>query len=156
MFQRDYMLNMTLALLLKRQQSILELFLHIDSWDWEIYHRFMWLGEWVFCPSLSLSPWQVTCRDGESNNLSWNCGAEGPTADLGIQRLRARQQRNLAAALLLAQGVPMIVMGDEYGHSKVSCCRCSAFCSSCLPLVMGWLSFPNVIEPARPSPTIGT
>lgn len=58
-------------------------------------------------------------RDGESNNLSWNCGTEGPTDDLGIQRLRARQQRNLAAALLLAQGVPMVVMGDEHGHSKV-------------------------------------
>ena len=61
------------------------------------------------------------CRDGENNNLTWNCGAEGPTSDLRVQRLRARQQRNLATALLLSQGVPMILMGDEYGHSKVSC-----------------------------------
>lgn len=59
------------------------------------------------------------CRDGENNNLSWNCGEEGPTEDPRILRLRARQQRNLAAALLLSQGVPMVVMGDEYGHSKV-------------------------------------
>ena len=65
--------------------------------------------------------WPCECRDGESNNLTWNCGAEGPTSDLRVQRLRARQQRNLAAALLLSQGVPMILMGDEYGHSKVSC-----------------------------------
>ena len=59
-------------------------------------------------------------RDGESNNLTWNCGVEGPTDDLKVQRLRARQQRNLAAALLLAQGVPMVLMGDEYGQSKVA------------------------------------
>jgi len=57
-------------------------------------------------------------RDGEDHNLSWNCGAEGPTADRGALLLRERQQRNLACALLLAQGVPMVVMGDEYGHSK--------------------------------------
>ena len=59
------------------------------------------------------------CRDGESHNLSWNCGVEGPTADVGVLRLRARQMRNLAAALLLSHGTPMILMGDEYGHSKV-------------------------------------
>ena len=57
-------------------------------------------------------------RDGEYHNLSWNCGAEGPTADRGALLLRERQQRNLACALLLAQGVPMVAMGDEYGHSK--------------------------------------
>ena len=60
------------------------------------------------------------CRDGENHNLSWNCGAEGPTADPGVLRLRARQIRNLAAALLLAHGTPMLHMGDEYGHSKVA------------------------------------
>ena len=58
-------------------------------------------------------------RDGESHNLSWNCGIEGPTQDASIQRLRARQMRNLSMALLLAQGIPMVLMGDEYGHSKV-------------------------------------
>jgi len=57
-------------------------------------------------------------RDGEQHNLTWNCGAEGPTRSPRVLRLRARQQRNLAAALLLAQGVPMVLMGDEYGHSK--------------------------------------
>eukprot|EP00891_Asterochloris_glomerata_P003947 jgi/Astpho2/3947/e_gw1.00063.17.1_t len=57
-------------------------------------------------------------RDGENNNLSWNCGEEGETTHPSVTRLRARQMRNLAAALLLAHGVPMIQMGDEYGHSK--------------------------------------
>ena len=59
------------------------------------------------------------CRDGESHNLSWNCGEEGQTSSQAVLRLRGRQMRNLAAALLLAHGVPMIQMGDEYGHTKV-------------------------------------
>jgi isoamylase len=57
-------------------------------------------------------------RDGESNNLSWNCGAEGPTDDPGILALRERQQRNLLATLLLSQGVPMISHGDELGRTQ--------------------------------------
>lgn len=68
------------------------------------------------------------CRDGENNNLSWNCGEEGETTHPSVTRLRARQMRNLAAALLLAHGVPMIQMGDEYGHSKVGR-HCCGFCS---------------------------
>lgn len=58
-------------------------------------------------------------RDGENHNLSWNCGVEGDTRKPSVVRLRARQMRNLAAALLLSHGTPMILMGDEYGHSKV-------------------------------------
>lgn len=61
------------------------------------------------------------CRDGESHNLTWNCGEEGPSRKPSILRLRSRQMRNLAMALLMAQGIPMILMGDEYGHSKVRC-----------------------------------
>ncbi|MBV9492274.1 MAG: glycogen debranching enzyme GlgX, partial [Verrucomicrobia bacterium] len=57
-------------------------------------------------------------RDGDSNNNSWNCGAEGPTDDEGINRLRRRQQRNFLATLLLSQGVPMINAGDEFGRSQ--------------------------------------
>jgi glycogen operon protein len=57
-------------------------------------------------------------RDGASHNDSWNCGAEGPTEDAGILALRARQKRNLMAALLLSQGVPMILAGDELGHTQ--------------------------------------
>ena len=60
-------------------------------------------------------------RDGESHNLSWNCGEEGESSSQAVLRLRGRQMRNLAAALLLAHGVPMVQMGDEYGHTKVCC-----------------------------------
>ena len=57
-------------------------------------------------------------RDGDSNNLSWNCGVEGPSEDPGILALRARQMRNLLATLFISQGVPMIRAGDEIGHSQ--------------------------------------
>ena len=52
-------------------------------------------------------------RDGHSNNLSWNCGVEGPTDDPVVCALRARQKRNMLATLLLSQGVPMLLAGDE-------------------------------------------
>ena len=58
-------------------------------------------------------------RDGSNNNLSWNCGVEGPTEDINIQALRAKQKRNLLATLLLSQGVPMIYAGDPIGHSQM-------------------------------------
>ena len=57
-------------------------------------------------------------RDGNNNNLSWNCGAEGPTDDAQINALRSRQKRNLFATLLLSQGVPMLLAGDEIGHTQ--------------------------------------
>jgi glycogen operon protein len=57
-------------------------------------------------------------RDGESNNRSWNCGAEGPTEDPAVNALRARQQRNFLTTLLLSQGVPMISHGDELGRTQ--------------------------------------
>ncbi len=57
-------------------------------------------------------------RDGENHNISWNCGFEGPTPNQHINRLRAQQKRNLLATLLLSQGVPMLLAGDELGHSR--------------------------------------
>jgi isoamylase len=57
-------------------------------------------------------------HDGEGNNRSWNCGVEGPTEDAVILALRAQQQRNLLATLLLSQGVPMITAGDEIGRTQ--------------------------------------
>ena len=57
-------------------------------------------------------------HDGESHNLSWNCGKEGPTDDPEILALRARQKRNLLATLFLSQGVPMLVAGDEMGRTQ--------------------------------------
>ena len=57
-------------------------------------------------------------RDGNNNNLSWNCGVEGPTDDPVIRGLRARQKRNFVATLLLSQGVPMLLAGDEIGRTQ--------------------------------------
>ena len=56
--------------------------------------------------------------DGTDDNLSWNCGVEGPTEDGAIRALRERQKRNFIATLLLSQGVPMIVSGDEMGRTQ--------------------------------------
>ncbi len=57
-------------------------------------------------------------RDGHDDNLSWNCGAEGPTDDPEILALRRRQAKNLMAILLLSQGVPMLLAGDELLRTK--------------------------------------
>jgi len=56
--------------------------------------------------------------DGTNNNYSWNCGIEGATTDPFILNLRKRQMRNFILALLVSSGIPMMVMGDEYGHSR--------------------------------------
>jgi glycogen operon protein len=56
--------------------------------------------------------------DGHSDNLSWNCGAEGPTDDIGINSLRKRQMRNLLATLFFSQGVPMLQAGDEFARTQ--------------------------------------
>jgi glycogen operon protein len=57
-------------------------------------------------------------RDGTDDNLSWNCGVEGPTADGAITALRERQMRNFLAILFLSQGVPMLAHGDEVARSQ--------------------------------------
>jgi isoamylase len=57
-------------------------------------------------------------KDGSSNNRSWNCGAEGPTDDEGINALREKQKRNFLAALLFSQGTPMLTAGDEFGRTQ--------------------------------------
>jgi isoamylase len=57
-------------------------------------------------------------RDGTDDNRSWNCGAEGPTDDPGIQALRARQIRNFLTTLVLSHGTPMILGGDELGRTQ--------------------------------------
>lgn len=57
-------------------------------------------------------------RDGESNNLSWNCGTEGPTEDPNIKVFRYQQKRNFIATLMLSLGVPMISGGDELGRTQ--------------------------------------
>ncbi len=56
--------------------------------------------------------------DGDNNNRSWNCGAEGVSEDLSILNLRRRQKRNFLASLMLSQGAPMLLSGDEMGRTQ--------------------------------------
>ena len=57
-------------------------------------------------------------RDGHEHNLSWNCGAEGPSDDAGVVALRKRQMRNFLATLFFSQGVPMLQAGDEFARTQ--------------------------------------
>ena len=57
-------------------------------------------------------------RDGNDNNHSWNCGVEGETDDPDIRALRERQKRNMLTTLLLSQGTPMLLAGDEFGRTQ--------------------------------------
>ncbi len=56
--------------------------------------------------------------DGHNDNLSWNCGVEGPTDEAAVNRLRKRQMRNLLATLFFSQGVPMLQAGDEFARTQ--------------------------------------
>ena len=65
-------------------------------------------------------------RDGHDHNFSWNCGVEGPTNDRQIEKLRTRQVKNLLTVLMLSQGTPMLLMGDEvrrtqHGNNNAYC-----------------------------------
>lgn len=57
-------------------------------------------------------------RDGSDDNISWNCGSEGPTDDPAVTALREKKKRSCLATLMLSQGVPMLLAGDELGHSQ--------------------------------------
>ncbi len=81
-------------------------------------------------------------RDGSDNNNSWNCGVEGPTDDPHVLALRARKQRNLLATLLLSQGVPMLLAGDELGKSQSG--NNNAYCHDS-PLT--WLAWSSTHDP---------
>src|SRR5258708_6336851 len=78
-------------------------------------------------------------RDAESHNRSWNSGAEGPTDDPAINALRAQQKRNFLATLLLSQGVPMIVAGDEMGRTQRG--NNNAYCQD---NEVSWLDWENL------------
>jgi glycogen operon protein len=80
-------------------------------------------------------------RDGHDNNVSWNCGAEGPTDDQGILDLRDRMRRNILATLFLSQGTPMILMGDENGRSQGG--NNNAYCQD---NEMNWLHWTDIGE----------
>jgi glycogen operon protein len=76
-------------------------------------------------------------NDGTDDNRSWNCGVEGPTDDPDVMALRARQQRNFLATLLLSQGVPMLLAGDELGRTQLG--NNNAYCQD---NEVSWLHWP--------------
>jgi isoamylase len=78
-------------------------------------------------------------RDGHEPNFSWNCGVEGPTDDPGITGLRDQQKRNLLATLLLSLGVPMLLAGDEFGHTQIG--NNNAYCQD---NDISWLEWENI------------
>jgi len=80
-------------------------------------------------------------RDGESHNRSWNCGVEGPTEDSDVRRLRNRQKRNFLATLLLSQGVPMLLGGDELGRTQQG--NNNAYCQD---NEISWYDWENIDE----------
>ncbi len=79
--------------------------------------------------------------DGESHNRSWNCGVEGPTDDLDVLALRERQQRNFLTTLLLSQGVPMMMHGDEMSRTQNG--NNNAYCQD---NELTWLDWSHVKE----------
>jgi glycogen operon protein len=78
-------------------------------------------------------------RDGALLNRSWNCGVEGPTDDPAILAVRARQQRNLLATVLLSQGMPMVGHGDELGRTQNG--NNNAYCQD---NEISWVDWSNV------------
>jgi glycogen operon protein len=83
-------------------------------------------------------------QDGHGDNRSWNCGVEGPTDDAEVLELRARQQRNLLATLLLSQGTPMVVAGDEFGRSQQG--NNNAYCQD---NDLSWVQWEQIDERGR-------
>ena len=82
-------------------------------------------------------------RDGHDHNLSWNCGEEGETADPEVNALRERQKRNFLATLLLSQGVPMLLAGDE--RSRTQHGNNNAYCQD---NETGWIDWTETPERA--------
>jgi glycogen operon protein len=78
-------------------------------------------------------------RDGHSDNHSWNHGTEGPTHERGILALRRRQRRNFLLTLLISQGVPMIVAGDEFGRTQRG--NNNAYCQD---NDLSWIDWPGI------------
>ena len=86
-------------------------------------------------------------RDGHSNNHSWNHGVEGPTDDPEINALRDRQMRNMLATLLLSQGTPMLLAGDEFGRTQQG--NNNAYCQD---NEISWVDWEAIDDDARDLP----
>ncbi|MCW2783970.1 MAG: glycogen debranching enzyme, partial [Marmoricola sp.] len=80
-------------------------------------------------------------NDGESHNRSWNCGVEGETDDVAVLELRAQQRRNFIATMMLSQGVPMLLHGDELGRSQGG--NNNGYCQDS---ELTWIDWENVDE----------
>src|SRR5688572_2438276 len=80
-------------------------------------------------------------RDGNDHNLSWNCGAEGPTPLPILNALRERQKRNFLTTLLLSQGVPMLLAGDERSHTQLG--NNNAYCQDNETSWIDWTETPE-------------
>ncbi len=86
-------------------------------------------------------PNQEGNRDGTDQNYSWNCGVEGPAGDPAVLHLRSQQKRNLLATLLLSQGTPMLLSGDELAHTQSG--NNNAYCQD---NDTGWISWTSIHE----------
>ncbi|KQW59331.1 glycogen debranching protein GlgX [Variovorax sp. Root411] len=80
-------------------------------------------------------------RDGHGHNMSNNCGVEGPSGDPAVLALRSRLQRALLAALMLSQGTPMLLAGDELGHSQQG--NNNAYCQDNETTWLAWIGAPD-------------
>jgi glycogen operon protein len=83
-------------------------------------------------------------RDGTDDNRSWNCGVEGPTEDPAVLSLRDRQQRNFLTTLLLSQGTPMLLGGDELGRTQAG--NNNAWCQD---NAISWFDWSSTTEKAQ-------
>jgi glycogen operon protein len=81
-------------------------------------------------------------RDGPDQNYSWNCGVEGPAADEQICNLRGQLKRNMLATLILSQGTPMLLAGDEIGRTQGG--NNNAYCQD---NELSWLSWTDIDDP---------
>jgi isoamylase len=81
-------------------------------------------------------------RDGHDANYSWNCGSEGLTDDQRIQHLREQQKRNMLATLLLSQGLPMLLAGDEIANTQLG--NNNAYCQD---NEIGWINWNENLDP---------
>ncbi|HTT53077.1 MAG TPA: glycogen debranching protein GlgX [Streptosporangiaceae bacterium] len=82
-------------------------------------------------------------RDGSDDNRSWNCGAEGPTGDPAVTAVRDRQKRNFLCTLLLSQGIPMLLAGDEMGRTQHG--NNNGYCQD---TEISWVHWPPEPDPA--------
>jgi isoamylase len=131
----------TAAAIASRMSASGDLFNHQGRRPWACVnfitaHDGFTLDDWVSYNEKHNEANNEDNRDGSSDNRSWNCGAEGPTDDPEINALRARQMRNMLATLLLSQGTPMLLAGDEFARTQNG--NNNAYCQD---NAIGWVNW---------------